>query len=80
MVYYEDKPRLLPKGTKIKLDAHWDNSANNRMNPDPKATIKWGDQSWDEMMLGFFDVAFDAKMPLKSLFPEKKDEKKAGGD
>ena len=44
------------------------------------AFVHWGDQSWDEMMLGFFDVAFDAKMPVKKLFPERKDEKKAGGD
>jgi len=31
--------------------------------------VTWGDQSWDEMMVGFFDLAFEASMPLKDLFP-----------
>ena len=42
--------------------------------------MSWGDQSWDEMMIGFFDVAFDANMELKHLFPEQKNDKKAGGE
>jgi len=78
--YYPVKPIVLTKGTKIECTAHYDNSPNNPSNPDATKEVTWGDQSWDEMMLGFFDVAFDAKMPLKNLFPEKKDEKKAGGD
>ena len=78
--YYPVKPIVLTKGTKIECTAHYDNSPNNPSNPDATKEVTWGDQSWDEMMLGFFDVAFDAKMPLKDLFPEKKDEKKAGGD
>jgi hypothetical protein len=55
---------MLPKGTKIKLDAHWDNSANNRMNPDPKATIKWGDQSWDEMIFAWIGVVVPPDVDL----------------
>ena len=47
------------KGTKIELFAHWDNSANNKYNPDPKATIRWGDQSWDEMLVPFVGVLVD---------------------
>ena len=78
--YYPVKPIVLTKGTKIECTAHFDNSPNNPGNPDATKEVTWGDQSWDEMMLGFFDVAFDARMPLKNLFPEKKDEKKAGGD
>jgi hypothetical protein len=78
--YYPVKPIVLTKGTKIECTAHYDNSPNNPSNPDATKEVAWGDQSWDEMMIGFFDVAFDAKMPLKNLFPEKKDEKKAGGD
>lgn len=71
---------VLPKGTKIECTAHYDNSANNPSNPDPAKEVAWGEQSWDEMMFGFFDVAFDANMPVKNLFPEKKEEKKAGGE
>jgi len=47
----------LPKGTVIHCTAHYDNSEDNLSNPDPKATVRWGDQTWDEMMIGFYDVA-----------------------
>jgi hypothetical protein len=57
LVYSFSQPRLLPKGTVLKADATFDNSANNRVNPDPKKSVRWGDQSWDEMMVGFFDLA-----------------------
>jgi hypothetical protein len=81
LAYYPEKPIVLPKGTKIECTAHFDNSPNNPNNPDAGKEVTWGEQSWDEMMIGFFDVAFDAKMPLKNLFPEqKKEDKKAGGD
>jgi len=63
------EPIALPKGTKIECTAHFDNSPNNPLNPDPTKEVMWGDQSWEEMMVGFFNVVFDAKMPLKELFP-----------
>jgi len=62
------EPVLLPKGTIIECTAHFDNSVNNPLNPDPAKEVTWGDQSWDEMMVGFFNVVFDARQPLKSLF------------
>jgi mono/diheme cytochrome c family protein len=55
-IYFEQKPIEVPKGTRIELFAHWDNSANNKYNPDPKATIRWGDQSWDEMLFAWVGV------------------------
>jgi len=77
-LYYQPvKQLVLPKGTKIECTAHYDNSLNNPNNPDATKEVSWGDQSWDEMMIGFFDVAFDANMELKHLFPEQKDEKKS---
>jgi len=67
------EPIALPKGTVIECTAHFDNSANNPLNPDPTKDVMWGDQSWEEMMVGFFNVVFDADLPLKSLFaPSKK--------
>jgi hypothetical protein len=63
---------VVPKGTKIAATAHFDNSPNNKNNPDPAKAVKWGDQSWEEMMIGFFDVTFPADMDPKQLFPEKK--------
>ena len=52
---YELKDRLkLPKGTRIDCVAHFDNSANNQYNPDPTKEVRWGDQTWEEMMIGWF--------------------------
>jgi peroxiredoxin len=50
------EPKLLPKGTRIHCTALFDNSENNLSNPDPSATVGWGDQSWDEMMIGYVDL------------------------
>jgi hypothetical protein len=50
VVYYLEKPLKLPTGAKVEITAHWDNSANNPFNPDPRKTITWGNQSWDEML------------------------------
>jgi len=52
--YWLAQPLSVPKGTKIRVAAHFDNSPANRANPDPKATVRWGDQTWEEMMIGFF--------------------------
>ena len=49
------EPKWLPKGTVIECEAHFDNSADNPSNPDPTRTVTWGEQSWDEMMIGFLD-------------------------
>ena len=54
--YILDEPKLLPRGTKIFCTAAYDNSEDNPVNPDPSETVKWGDQSWEEMMIGFFDT------------------------
>lgn len=49
--------KTLPPGTRIHCVAHWDNSENNLANPNPAATVSWGNQTFEEMMIGFFDVA-----------------------
>ena len=59
--YDEQKPVVLPKGTRMECTAHFDNSPNNPLNPNPKVDVKWGDQSWEEMMIGWFGVIVDAK-------------------
>jgi hypothetical protein len=58
--YEEAKPLPLPKGTRIECTAHHDNSANNPANPNSNVSVRWGDQSWEEMMMGFFSVVVDA--------------------
>jgi peroxiredoxin len=55
--YRLDKPKTLAAGTKIHVVAHYDNSENNPANPDPSVTVRWGDQTWHEMMIGYFDIA-----------------------
>lgn len=54
--YILDEPKLLPKGTVIKCTAAFDNSEHNPVNPDPDKTVRWGKQSWEEMLIGFFDT------------------------
>ncbi len=44
----------MPKGTKLKCVAHFDNSEENLVNPDPTVDVTWGDQTFEEMMIGFF--------------------------
>jgi peroxiredoxin len=55
--YELEEPKVLPPGTRVHCVAHWDNSENNLANPNPDETVYWGDQTFEEMMLGFFDVA-----------------------
>jgi hypothetical protein len=67
--YILAQPLDLPKGSKIECTAHFDNSANNPDNADPTKEVGWGDQSWDEMMVGFFNLVFDASTPVRDIFP-----------
>jgi hypothetical protein len=62
------EPRLLKAGTKLRAIAWYDNSKNNPHNPDPTKTVTWGDQTSDEMMVGFFDVAVSAGMDKWKFF------------
>ncbi len=62
------EPRLLKAGTKLRAIAWYDNSRNNPHNPDPTKTVTWGDQTSDEMMVGFFDVAVPAGMDKWKFF------------
>jgi hypothetical protein len=60
-LHYDLKaPITLPEGTRIDCVAHFDNSPNNKYNPDPSKEVKWGDQTWEEMMMGFFDYSVPA--------------------
>jgi len=48
------EPKFMPKGSTLKVTMHYDNSSGNRYNPDPTATVRWGEQTWEEMMLGYY--------------------------
>jgi hypothetical protein len=62
--YILAEPKRVPKGSKLECVAHYDNSPANPNNPNPLAFVIWGDQSWNEMMLGYFDYYHaDAEKP-----------------
>jgi hypothetical protein len=64
--YWLAEPLLMPKGSKLHVTAHFDNSSANRANPDPTATVRWGDQTWEEMMIGFFTYTVEGPKPASS--------------
>jgi peroxiredoxin len=55
--YLLAEPKFLPDGTDIVCEAHFDNSANNPVNPDPTETVRWGDQTFQEMVVGSFSMS-----------------------
>lgn len=61
------KPVKIPKGTKMKVTAHYDNSASNKFNPDPNQTVYYGDMTWEEMMFPFFSVTVDKGVDTNKL-------------
>ncbi|MCH5372691.1 MAG: EF-hand domain-containing protein, partial [Planctomycetes bacterium] len=60
--YRLTEPITIPKGGYIECVAHFDNSEGNLANPDPEKTVKWGDQTDEEMMIGYFDIVVDKKL------------------
>ncbi|MEW6209328.1 MAG: cytochrome c [Acidobacteriota bacterium] len=64
--YYTLKqPIRAPKGTRVDCLAHFDNSTRNKYNPDPTKEVRWGDQTWEEMMIGWMSYTFDSKAMKK---------------
>lgn len=61
--YYLSEPVAMASGSWVECTAVFDNSASNPANPDPAAHVIYGPQSWDEMMIGWFDVAVPLDAP-----------------
>jgi len=55
--YRLEEPLVIPPGAKLHCEATYDNSENNVWNPDPNQEVRWGPQTWDEMLFGYFDYA-----------------------
>jgi hypothetical protein len=72
------QPRFLKAGTELQAVGRYDNSANNPHNPDPTVAVRWGDQTYDEMMVGFFDVAVPANVDKWRFFIRHPKNKPAG--
>jgi hypothetical protein len=65
------EPRLIKAGTRLQWVGYFDNSPNNPNNPDPTAEIRYGEQSWEEMMIGFFDVVVDPELDKPKFFEHR---------
>jgi mono/diheme cytochrome c family protein len=59
ILYYFKRPIAIPKGTRLMLTAYYDNSGRNKYNPDPKQAVRWGDPTYDEMLMGLFEYTID---------------------
>ncbi len=55
--YWLKTPLVVPRGSRLRVVAHFDNSANNLNNPAPDQWVRWGEQTWDEMMIGYVTIA-----------------------
>jgi hypothetical protein len=60
--YVLKEPVRAPKGTRVDCVAHFDNSSKNKYNPDPTKEVRWGDQTWEEMMIGWMSYTLDKNM------------------
>lgn len=72
--YYPEEPVILPEGTILEIEAHFDNSSDNPNNPDPSMDVIFGEGTDSEMMFGVFDfVAVNGKYPKPIDITEKLD-------
>jgi mono/diheme cytochrome c family protein len=69
MTYVFKEEVAAPKGSKLMCVAHYDNSINNKFNPDPTKEVRWGAQTWEEMMIGYLDYTLD-KQDLRKAQPQ----------
>ena len=68
--YVYETPLTLPAGTVMHVTAYHDNSAANRVNPDPTAAVGWGDRTIDEMNIGWLDYFYIPEDEFAALQPE----------
>jgi hypothetical protein len=59
ITYQLKEAKRMPKGTEIEVVAHFDNSPDNKFNPDHTKDVRWGDQTWEEMMIGFWGTVVE---------------------
>jgi peroxiredoxin len=71
--YVLETPKRLPAGTEIVCTALFDNSTANKSNPNPNSTVRWGDQTYEEMMIGYFNKSYaddDLSVSRRGQFEE----------
>ncbi|MFN7928316.1 MAG: cytochrome c [Blastocatellia bacterium] len=62
-VYYFKEQKTLPKGTRIMVTSYFDNSPRNKFNPDPTKIVRYGEPTYDEMMIGWMDYIVKNEAP-----------------
>jgi hypothetical protein len=67
LLYQPARPLRVPKGTKMYVDAYYDNSRANRHNPNPERTVYLGRMTWEEMMAPFFGVLIDSNTDPRTV-------------
>jgi hypothetical protein len=65
--YTLQEPIVVPKGTRIVTIVHFDNSPNNKFNPDAQKTVFWGLQNWDEMQSSFLGFLIPAEADVRRM-------------
>lgn len=71
-VYEFSEPMPLSQIDKLEFTARYDNSAKNPANPDPSQAVTWGDQTWEEMAIAFFEIAVPLQAPEEAEPPRNK--------
>lgn len=66
LVYRLAEPITVPAGTTLKVTMTFDNSTGNPANPDPTKNVRWGQQTYDEMMLGYIAYYTPNDQPIKA--------------
>jgi peroxiredoxin len=66
------EPKRMPRGSRLLCEAWYDNSEKNLANPDPTRTVRWGEQTWDEMMIGYFSSVRLDEVPQTGAPPSSK--------
>ena len=74
--YILREPKNIPAGSRLLCTAYFDNSLANLANPDPTKSVRWGDQTWEEMMIGWYDVGIpvDVATEIRGGTPATKKE------
>jgi peroxiredoxin/mono/diheme cytochrome c family protein len=70
--YVFAEPVKLSEGTTMHCTAFFDNSSENPYNPDPEIEVRWGDQTWEEMMIGWFDIAVPKDADIGQVLPQRR--------
>ena len=63
ITYKLAEPKLMPKGTRLRCYATFDNSSENLSNPNPEMQVRFGEQTWDEMLIGWYTAAHVVNPP-----------------